>query len=507
MEVNKIQEELARLIELVDGWAGSHDVPGIERDLVLDKLKKLYEAIRFANFDEGDSSASASVAAQQSVAEVAPVSEISIDLDDLLAEPVRDSLPEPAAMPEALGESAGVSAAVPESAPSVKPVSASAVTEPEPEPVLVVASAPVAEPDPVLADESAPESVPVSESAPAAESIAVAVAVSVTSGLSRQDASMEGQSDKASGTGHDAAVRTGREGLAGSSAGQVVAPSSEADTESKQKVVVSDSLFDLDDLVIRHREKRRVIMSLYETDGPQEAAASKIPVGIGQKPGHAAAPQQQATAGKEQDDAAAPQQQATAGKEQDDAAAPQPETLLEKMDEPKKSVTSQIPEPQSETSESDSVAAEISEQADNAADADASVAASQKTGVAETTSTKTDAPKYPFAAEPEPVLGEVLGGDVHTLADTIAAPKDMASEIVRKERITDLKQAIGINDKFLLLRDLFGGDTERYERTIDRLNEFDDLDDCIIYISENYDWNPSSDGVRFLMELLERKLS
>ena len=472
MEVNKIQEELARLIELVDGWAGSHDVPGIERDLVLDKLKKLYEAIRFANFDEGDSSASASVAAQQSVAEVAPVSEISIDLDDLLAEPVRDFLPESAAMPEALDAPVGESAAVPE-------------------PVLVVASAPVAEPDPVLADESAPESVPVSESAPAAESIAVAVAVSVTSGLSRQDASMEGQSDKASGTGHDAAVRTGREGLAGSSAGQVVAPSSEADAESKQKVVVSDSLFDLDDLVIRHREKRRVIMSLYETDGPQEAAASKIPVGTGQKPGHAAAPQQQATAGKEQDD----------------AAAPQPETLLEKMDEPKKSVTSQIPEPQSETSESDSVAAEISEQADNAADADASVAASQKTGVAETTSTKTDAPKYPFAAEPEPVLGEVLGGDVHTLADTIAAPKDMASEIVRKERITDLKQAIGINDKFLLLRDLFGGDTERYERTIDRLNEFDDLDDCIIYISENYDWNPSSDGVRFLMELLERKLS
>ena len=497
MEVNKIQEELARLIELVDGWAGSHDVPGIERDLVLDKLKKLYEAIRFANFDEGDSSASASVAAQQSVAEVAPVSEISIDLDDLLAEPVRDSLPEPAAMPEALGESAGVSAAVPESAPSVKPVSASAVTEPMSEPMPVVAPASVPEPDPAPAVGTAPEPVPVSESVPAVQSVpvsepaAVEVSLSAAAGFSRQDVSMEGRAGKAPGTGRDAAARIGQEGLAGSSAGQVVAPSSEADTESKQKVVVSDSLFDLDDLVIRHREKRRVIMSLYETDGPQEAAASKIPVGIGQKPGHAAAPQQRATAGKEQDD----------------AVAPQPETLLDKMDEPKKSVTSQMPEPQSETSESDSVAAEISEQADNAADADASVAASQKTVVAETTSAKTEAPKYPFAAEPEPVLGEVLGGDVHTLADTIAAPKDMASEIVRKERITDLKQAIGINDKFLLLRDLFGGDTERYERTIDRLNEFDDLDDCIIYISENYDWNPSSDGVRFLMELLERKLS
>lgn len=497
MEVNKIQEELARLIELVDGWAGSHDVPGIERDLVLDKLKKLYEAIRFANFDEGDSSASASVAAQQSVAEVAPVSEISIDLDDLLAEPVRDFLPESAAMPEALDAPVGESAAVPEPASSEKPVSVSAVTEPMSEPMPVVAPASVPEPDPASAVGTAPEPVPVSESVPAVQSVpvsepaAVEVSLSAAAGLSRQDVSMEGRAGKAPGTGRDAAARIGQEGLAGSSAGQVVVPSSEADTESKQKVVVSDSLFDLDDLVIRHREKRRVIMSLYETDGPQEAAASKIPVGTGQKPGHAAAPQQQATAGKEQDD----------------AAAPQPETLLEKMDEPKKSVTSQIPEPQSETSESDSVAAEISEQADNAADADASVAASQKTVVAETTSAKTDAPKYPFAAEPEPVLGEVLGGDVHTLADTIAAPKDMASEIVRKERITDLKQAIGINDKFLLLRDLFGGDAERYERTIDRLNAFDDLDDCIIYISENYDWNPSSDGVRFLMELLERKLS
>ena len=497
MEVNKIQEELARLIELVDGWAGSHDVPGIERDLVLDKLKKLYEAIRFANFDEGDSSASASVAAQQSVAEVAPVSEISIDLDDLLAEPVRDFLPESAAMPEALDAPVGESAAVPEPASSEKPVSVSAVTEPMSEPMPVVAPASVPEPDPAPAVGTAPEPVPVSESVPAVQSVpvsepaAVEVSLSAAAGFSRQDVSMEGRAGKAPGTGRDAAARIGQEGLAGSSAGQVVAPSSEADTESKQKVVVSDSLFDLDDLVIRHREKRRVIMSLYETDGPQEAAASKIPVGIGQKPGHAAAPQQRATAGKEQDD----------------AVAPQPETLLDKMDEPKKSVTSQMPEPQSETSESDSVAAEISEQADNAADADASVAASQKTVVAETTSAKTDAPKYPFAAEPEPVLGEVLGGDVHTLADTIAAPKDMASEIVRKERITDLKQAIGINDKFLLLRDLFGGDTERYERTIDRLNEFDDLDDCIIYISENYHSNPSSDGVRFLMELLERKLS
>lgn len=112
-----------------------------------------------------------------------------------------------------------------------------------------------------------------------------------------------------------------------------------------------------------------------------------------------------------------------------------------------------------------------------------------------------------LAAEPEPVLGEVLGGDVIRWPTRSPRRRTWLPKSCARSGSPTLKQAIGINDKFLLLRDLFGGDTERYERTIDRLNEFDDLDDCIIYISENYDWNPSSDGVRFLMELLERKLS
>ena len=105
-----------------------------------------------------------------------------------------------------------------------------------------------------------------------------------------------------------------------------------------------------------------------------------------------------------------------------------------------------------------------------------------------------------------PLKGVALGTGVTSVIQSSSATTVMVIGFVNSGMMK-LKQAIGINDKFLLLRDLFGGDTERYERTIDRLNEFDDLDDCIIYISENYDWNPSSDGVRFLMELLERKLS
>ena len=115
----------------------------------------------------------------------------------------------------------------------------------------------------------------------------------------------------------------------------------------------------------------------------------------------------------------------------------------------------------------------------------------------------------PHAAEPAPgtVLGEVINHDVQTLADTLARPRDVASELRRQEPVGDLRRAIGINDKFLLIRDLFNGDDKAYEQAIDSLNGCADLDDCMIFIAEHYAWNPDSDGARLLMELLERKFS
>ena len=78
---------------------------------------------------------------------------------------------------------------------------------------------------------------------------------------------------------------------------------------------------------------------------------------------------------------------------------------------------------------------------------------------------------------------------------------------VRQVTQSSLRRAIGINDKFLLIRDLFGGDGEAYEEAIATLNAFDDFDECMIHIAENYAWNPNSDGAKFMMELLERKFA
>lgn len=110
--------------------------------------------------------------------------------------------------------------------------------------------------------------------------------------------------------------------------------------------------------------------------------------------------------------------------------------------------------------------------------------------------------------EPAPVAAQQrLGdsfGEVKTLADQMSKNDVPTTPF---NRITELRQAIGLNDKFLMIKELFGGDAARYEATIDTLDEFEDLDECIIYIVENFRWNPDLEAAKLLVSLIERKLA
>ena len=119
------------------------------------------------------------------------------------------------------------------------------------------------------------------------------------------------------------------------------------------------------------------------------------------------------------------------------------------------------------------------------------------------------------ASQPRPVaepkaepttLADAIAPAATTLADTIAAPAALADEM-HHTPIRSLREGIGLNDKFLMIRDLFDGDGEAYEEAITALDALPTLDDCMIHIIENYAWNPDSEGSKFIMQLLDRKLS
>ena len=107
-------------------------------------------------------------------------------------------------------------------------------------------------------------------------------------------------------------------------------------------------------------------------------------------------------------------------------------------------------------------------------------------------------------AQGQQVLGEVIGAGTTTLAEAVAASQPMV-QTVQNDRVNSLRNALGINDRFILIRDLFGGDGEAFERAIDELDAFEDFNECLVYMSA-YRWNPNCDGARMLMDLVTRKL-
>ena len=99
-----------------------------------------------------------------------------------------------------------------------------------------------------------------------------------------------------------------------------------------------------------------------------------------------------------------------------------------------------------------------------------------------------------------PVVGEQFH-EKPSVADAIVCPKGVAESAP----VASLRDAIGVADKFMLIRELFDGDTVAYDCAIETLDGQPSFDDCIIYIAEHYAWSPNSQATKLVMDLLQRK--
>jgi len=87
---------------------------------------------------------------------------------------------------------------------------------------------------------------------------------------------------------------------------------------------------------------------------------------------------------------------------------------------------------------------------------------------------------------------------------TRQASRDIAS-IQRLKPITDLRNSIGLNEKFLFIKELFKGRPEKYNQCIDNLNQSASYEDAVKYIRETYSWEEDNEIVSKLLALLKRK--
>ena len=89
MDLKYVRSELRKLSEIVEGWNATQEIGSLERDLALDKLRTLYEAVRFGTEEEP---AAADAVRQEAVPTEIPV---SLDLGEVLSiEPLPVAEPE-----------------------------------------------------------------------------------------------------------------------------------------------------------------------------------------------------------------------------------------------------------------------------------------------------------------------------------------------------------------------------------------------------------------------------
>lgn len=96
-----------------------------------------------------------------------------------------------------------------------------------------------------------------------------------------------------------------------------------------------------------------------------------------------------------------------------------------------------------------------------------------------------------------------------TLGDRFQQEQDPTlADKLQHSALNSLQSAIGINDKFLFVNELFNGSMEKYNRSIANLDDLKTLNGALIYLNElriELQWNSSNEAYKKLLELVHRK--
>ncbi len=73
--------------------------------------------------------------------------------------------------------------------------------------------------------------------------------------------------------------------------------------------------------------------------------------------------------------------------------------------------------------------------------------------------------------------------------------------------VEDIRQAISLGDRFLFQRELFAGNGELMQKTLDEINGLGSLSEAMDYVRNNFDWDKESTAVQLFENVLKRRFS
>ncbi len=73
--------------------------------------------------------------------------------------------------------------------------------------------------------------------------------------------------------------------------------------------------------------------------------------------------------------------------------------------------------------------------------------------------------------------------------------------------VEDIRQAISLGDRFLFQRELFAGNGELMQKTLDEINGLGSLSEAMDYVLNNFEWDKESTAVQLFENVLKRRFS
>lgn len=98
-----------------------------------------------------------------------------------------------------------------------------------------------------------------------------------------------------------------------------------------------------------------------------------------------------------------------------------------------------------------------------------------------------------------------LSGSFNEQLGTVQGDDDLA-EVLKTKPISSLVEAIGLNDKFLFMSEIFNGNKNDYSQAISRLESAENLTDARAIIMSYTGDNNENEAVIQLLDLVKRKL-
>jgi hypothetical protein len=118
---------------------------------------------------------------------------------------------------------------------------------------------------------------------------------------------------------------------------------------------------------------------------------------------------------------------------------------------------------------------------------------------------KPEKEEAPARSAERAILADKYKSNKRFINESLAAGREDVGSRIQSKPIRNISSALGINDRFKLIKELFNGDKESFQNTIGVLDGASNFNEAFNYINATFDWDMEEESVQLLLDLVRRK--